>query len=97
MVVSVRNIVTIESARNDVVVRLNNGAGKFTVRGSIVRCVERLPPDLFFLISRGYLVNLLHVAKVDASMRNIRLTMKDDREISMSRKQSIRFRRQLAL
>ena len=96
-VTRVRDIVSVEVAKNDVTIKLSNGDGAYVVRGSIRKCMERLPGDLFFMACRGCLVNLLQVAKVDAAARNILLQLKDGREIAMSRKQSIRFRRELAL
>lgn len=92
-VVRVQDILTIQSNKNDVIISLNDGP--ILVRGSITKCMDRLPTDFFFLASRGCLVNLLQVDKVDAAARNIRLAMKDGREIMMSRKQSVRFRKEL--
>jgi DNA-binding LytR/AlgR family response regulator len=96
--VRVGDIVSIEVSGNDMTITLSNeGDGAVVVRGSLVRCLRKLPAELFFRAGRNCAVNLLQVARVDAAARQIALRMKNGREILMSRKQSLLFGRQFAL
>src|SRR4029077_19257678 len=93
----VGDIVSIDVSGNNMTIRLGNGDGAVMVRGSLERCLRKLPAELFFRASRSCVVNLGQVAKVDAAARQIVLRMRDDREVVMSRKQSLVFGRQFVL
>ena len=93
----VGDIVTIDVSKNDMTVKLSGDDGAVVVRGSLDRCLRKLPAEMFFRASRSCVVNLLQVARVDAAARNIVLRMKNGREITMSRKQSLLFGRRFVL
>lgn len=92
----VGDIVTIDVSKNDMTVKLSDDQ-EVTVRGSLDRCLRKLPAEMFFRASRSCVVNLLQVARVDAASRQILLRMKNGREVVMSRKQSVVFGRQFVL
>jgi DNA-binding LytR/AlgR family response regulator len=96
-VVRVGDIVTIDVAGNNMTVKLSGDEAAVVVRGSLVRCLQKLPAELFFRAGRDCVVNLGQVARVDAAARNIVLRMKGGREVVMSRKQSLVFGRQFVL
>jgi DNA-binding LytR/AlgR family response regulator len=91
----VGDIVTIDAAANDMIVKLAMG-DEVTIRGPLNRCLEKLP-EFFFKAERGCAVNLQQVGRVDASKRNILLVMKNGREVRMSRTQSKLFGRRFTL
>src|SRR4029077_8195789 len=93
----VGDIMTIDVSGNNMTVKLSNEDGTVAVRGSLSRCLRKLPADLFFRVGRNCAVNLLQVARVDAAARQIVLRMKDGREIIVSRKQSLLLGRRFAL
>jgi DNA-binding LytR/AlgR family response regulator len=93
----VGDIVSIDVSGNNMTVRLSNEEGAVVVRGSLERCLQKLPADLFFRASRNCAVNLGQVARVDAAARNIALRMKNGREVVVSRKQSLLFGRRFTL
>ena len=91
------DIVTIDVSQNNMTVKLSSDDATVMIRGSLDRCLRKLPAEMFFRASRSCVVNLLQVAKVDAAARNIVLRMRDGREVMMSRKQSRLFGRQFVL
>jgi DNA-binding LytR/AlgR family response regulator len=93
----VGDIVTIDVSGNDMTIKLSNEDAPVVVRGSLKRCLEKLPADLFFMAGRSCAVNLGQVARVDAATRNIVLRMRNGREVVMSRKRSLVFGRQFVL
>lgn len=65
---------------------------------SLASLEARLDPGLFFRASRGVLVNLRHVARVDPSVgEGYTLTLKGGAEIEVSRRQARAFRDRLGL
>jgi DNA-binding LytR/AlgR family response regulator len=92
----VGDIVTIDVSGNNMTVKLSNNDAA-VVRGSLKRCLERLPAEMFFRAGRSCVVNLAQVASVDAASRQIALRMRNGREIVISRKQSLLFGRQFVL
>ena len=93
----VGDIVSIDVSGNNMTVKLSNEDGAVVVRGSLKRCLRKLPAEVFFQAGRNCVVNLLQVARVDAAARQIVLRMKDGREIVVSRKQSLLLGRRFAL
>src|SRR4029077_19692449 len=85
----VGDIVTIDVSKNDMTIKLSGDDVAGGVRGSLERCLRKVPAELFFRASRSCAVNLLQVARVDAAARQIVLRMKDGREIIVSWKQSL--------
>jgi len=96
-VARVGDIVTIDVSKNDMTIKLSGDDVAVVVRGSLERCLRKLPAELFFRACRNCVVNLGQVARVDAAARQIVLRMKNGREIVMSRKQSLLFGRQFVL
>lgn len=65
---------------------------------SLASLEARLDPALFFRASRGVLVNLRHVVRVDPSVgEGYTLTLKCGAEVEVSRRQARAFRERLAL
>jgi len=95
--VRVGDIVSIDVSGNNMTIRLSNEDRAVVIRGSLRRCLRKLPAELFFQAYRSCVVNLGQVAKVDAAARQIALRMRDGREIVMSRKQSLLLGRRFAL
>lgn len=93
--VRVGNISTIEADKNDIVVH-SNGAEPLTMRGSLSHCKRRLPSQ-FFCASRGCLVNLAEVSRVNMASRVFILTMRDGQTVQASRLQSRAFRKAFSL
>jgi DNA-binding LytR/AlgR family response regulator len=65
-------------------------------RASLAHCEKRFPPN-FFRAGRNTMVNVAAVAKLNTATRNIGLIMKDGTRVTMSRIQSLLFRKQLLL
>jgi DNA-binding LytR/AlgR family response regulator len=96
--VRVGDIVTIDVSGNNMTVKLSNDEdGAVVVRGSLSRCLRKLPAELFFRAGRDCVVNLGQVARVDAAARQIVLRMRNGREVVVSRKQSLLLGRWFAL
>ena len=95
-IVKLADIVSLKVSQNDISAHLTDQT-TIVVRGSLVKTMKKLPPEMFFSIGRDCVVNLTHVTKVDASTRNIMLKLKDGRDVTVSRQQSKVFRRQYSL
>jgi DNA-binding LytR/AlgR family response regulator len=94
-IVRVGDISLIKVEGNDATL-WRNGGEPVTTRCSLAHCKERLP-EQFFVAGRNCMVNLAEVAKVNMGARTFVLTMKDGIEVTMSRVQSVLFRKQLSL
>lgn len=71
---------------------LGDGTG-LTVNGTLKSVLQRLDPDLFFPANRTHAINLDHVAKVDDGAVGLTITMTNNLQLELSRRQSIEFRR----
>lgn len=72
--------------------------GKAMLGRSLATLEERLDPALFFRANRNTLVNLRLVQSIDLSVGDgFTLTMKDDAEVEVSRRQARELRERLAL
>lgn len=89
----VRSIVSLEQDTNYCKFTLNNGQ-KLNVRGALHGWEEKLPDSLFFRANRESIINMGHVKHMRAyDHKRYSLTMVGDKEIVMSRHQSVLFRR----
>ena len=91
-VVGTEDISLLEAHRKFTLVHLPDG--KFLVRRSLKECERRLENSTFFRASRGCIVNLGHVKQSrfleDGSLIFI---LRDGKEVVLSRRQSILFRK----
>ena len=94
-IVRVGDISLIKVNGNDVTL-WRNGGEPVTTRCSLAHCKQRLP-EQFFAAGRNYMVNLAEVVKVDMATRTFVLTMKDGTQVTVSRLQSLLFRKQFSL
>jgi len=94
-IVRVGEISTIEVHGNYLSVKKFDGE-MIGGRASLAHCERRFPSN-FFRTGRNTMVNVAHVAKLNMATRNIGLTMKDGTRVTMSRIQSVLFRKQLLL
>jgi two-component system LytT family response regulator len=95
-VVRVREIIMLEGSGNYTIVHLPEG--RITIRKLIGRCGEALDGSLFFRADRSCVVNLNFVRKVEmADAKRFLFTMANGREVIVSRKRSVAFRREKAL
>ena len=96
LLVRVSDIVAIEADGNYVTITLIDT--KLTSHGTLHHCEEKLDPSTFFRAGRSCLVNLGQVKKVNmANPKQFMLTMQNDKEILVSRKQSVCLRQQKLL
>jgi DNA-binding LytR/AlgR family response regulator len=90
--VGIEDISLLEAHRKFTLVHLPDG--KFLVRGSLKDCERRLDSFAFFRASRGCIVNLSHVKQTrsleDGSLIFI---LGDGKEVVLSRRQSVLFRK----
>jgi len=88
--VGTEDISLLEAHRKFTLVHLPDG--KFLVRRSLKECERRLDSSTFFRASRGCIVNLGHVTQSrlleDGSLI---FTLRDGKEIVLSRRQSVLF------
>jgi DNA-binding LytR/AlgR family response regulator len=95
--VRVLDIVFLEASQNYTNVYLANGK-KVSVRKPISECEDELDPAIFVRTGRSCLVNLNFVKNVEmADAKRLMFVIRDDRHIVLSRKQSIRFRKEKSL
>jgi two-component system LytT family response regulator len=95
-VVRVGEIIMLEASGNDTVVHL--ASGKIMIRKLIGKCEAALDGSLFFRADRSCVVNLNFVRKVEmADAKRFMFTMANGREVIVSRKRSVAFRRAKAL
>jgi two-component system, LytTR family, response regulator len=91
-VVGTEDISLLEAHRKFTLVHLSDG--KFLVRRSLKDCERRLDSSIFFRASSGCIVNLSHVKQSrfleDGSLIFI---LRDGKEVVLSRRQSVLFRR----
>jgi two-component system LytT family response regulator len=94
--VRVGEIIILEASGNDTIVHLPEG--KITIRKGIGRCGEALDGSLFFRAGRSCVVNLNFVRKVEmADAKRFMFVMANGREVIVSRKRSVAFRREKGL
>jgi two-component system LytT family response regulator len=92
-IIRTADIVAIEADGNYVIVDFLGG--KMCIRRTLNHCEEKLDPSIFLRTGRSCLANLTHVKRVSmASPRQFMFTMANDKEIIVSRKQSLWLRRE---
>jgi two-component system, LytTR family, response regulator len=95
-VVRVGEIIMLEASGNDTIVHL--ASGKISIRKLIGKCEEALDGSLFFRADRSCVVNLNFVRKVGmADAKRFMFVMANGREVIVSRKRSVVFRREKSL
>jgi two-component system LytT family response regulator len=95
-VVRVREIEMLEANGNDTMIYL--GDRKILMRRLIGRCERELDGLIFFRAGRSCIVNLNFVRKVEmADAKRFMFVMANGREVIVSRKRSVAFRREKAL
>ncbi len=90
--VGTEDISLLEAHRKFTLVHLPDG--KFLVRRSLKDCERRLDSSTFFRASRGCIVNLSHVKRPRLlGDEPLIFLLKDGREVVLSRRQSVLFRK----
>lgn len=93
----IRNIVYLEQGGNYCTFTIGNGK-KLNIRGSLHQFETKLPDSLFFRTSRECIINMSYVKQMQAyDAKRYSMTMEDDKEIVLSRKQSVLFRKTKSL
>jgi DNA-binding LytR/AlgR family response regulator len=93
-VIRVEEIVRVVAVRNNMIVTARGE--DITVRGSLVKLVERLPKQ-FISLGMSCVINMGHVSKVNALQRNLSFVMKDGSAHEVSRLRSRAIRKELSL
>ena len=90
--VGTEDISLLEAHRKFTLVHLPDG--KFLIRRSLKECERRLDRSTFFRASRGCIVNLSQVKQSRLSKdRGLIFLLKDGKEVVLSRRQSVLFRK----
>jgi two-component system, LytTR family, response regulator len=90
--VGTEDISLLEAHRKFTLVHLPDG--KFLVRRSLKDCERRLDSSTFFRASENCIVNLGHVTQSRSrDDRSLIFTLRDGKEIVLSRRQSVLFRK----
>jgi two-component system LytT family response regulator len=93
----VSDIIMLESSENYTNVYLVNG-NRVMIRKSLSECEGALDASIFIRTGRSCIVNLNFVKKVEAAdAKRLAFILRDDKHVVLSRKQSIRFRREKSL
>jgi two-component system LytT family response regulator len=101
-VVRVSDIMFLEADGNYTNIYLTNGS-KITIRKPVSQCENELDASIFFRTSRTFIVNLNFVKKVEMAdaKRFMFIIRKDDirdeKRVILSRKQSLKLRRERSL
>jgi two-component system, LytTR family, response regulator len=91
-IVRIEDISLLEACRNFTLVHFPHG--KLLIRRSLKDCERRLDSSIFFRASRGCIVNLSHVKQPRLlEDESIFFLLKDGREVVLSRRQSVLFRK----
>ena len=85
------DISLLEACRNKTLVHFPDG--KLLIRRSLSDCELRLDRSIFFRASRRYIVNLSRVKRLHVAEGGLVFLFKDGRDVSLSRRQRIIFRR----
>lgn len=89
--VELKNILYFESCKNYVSVHFDNKQAY--LKRSLNAIEQRLPEDLFLRANRGFIVNIQHIKHIDEWFDGgYLLTMKDGKEIKLSRSQASRLK-----
>jgi two-component system, LytTR family, response regulator len=67
--------------------------GKLLIRRSLADCERRLDSSVFFRASRGCIVNLSHVKQSQLSKDGLIFILRDGKEVVLSGRQSVLFRK----
>jgi two-component system LytT family response regulator len=92
VLIRIKDIHALEASEAYKRIILGDGTS-LTVNGTLKSVLQRLVPDLFFPANRTHAINLDHVAKVDDGAVGLTITMTNNLQLELSRRQSIDFRR----
>jgi DNA-binding LytR/AlgR family response regulator len=94
----VRDIVCLKPARPGNMTELTIANGrKLTIRKAMTHIIPRLP-SFFFLVRRGWVINLYHVRDMQPfSRRAVNVTLSDFSEVLISRQQLLELGREWGL
>ena len=91
-IVRIEDISLLEAHQNFTIAHLPNG--KVLIRRSLADCERRLDSSMFFRASRDCIVNLSQVKQSRLSKdRGLIFLLKDGKEVVLSRRQSVLFRK----
>ena len=94
--VRVADISLLESEGN--YTRLHFGGEKPSIPRSLAALEQQLDPAMFFRAGRSQIVNLKWIDRVETAVAgNLLVTLRDGKEVELSRRQSLRFRETLGL
>lgn len=94
--ISLKSIRYFESCKNYVRVFFDNK--KAFIKKPLSSIEERLPPQYFFKVSRQHIVNLFEIAAIDESISDgYDITMSDQQQISVSRRNASELKKRLSL
>jgi two-component system, LytTR family, response regulator len=85
------DISLLEACQNKTLVHFPDG--KLLIRRSLSDCERKLDRLIFFRASRRCIVNLSHVKRLHVEEGGLVFLFKDGREVALSRRQSIIFRK----
>jgi two-component system, LytTR family, response regulator len=85
------DISLLEAYRNKTLVHFPHG--KILIRRSLSDCERRLDRSIFFRASRHYIFNISHVKRLYVEEGSLVFLFKDGRDVAVSRRQGIIFRK----
>jgi two-component system, LytTR family, response regulator len=89
--VGTEDISLLEACRSFTLVHVPDG--KLLIRRSLADCERRLDSSVFFRASRGCIVNLSHVKQSQLSKDGLIFILRDGKEVVLSGRQSVLFRK----
>lgn len=95
--VRITDILSLEADGNYTQIHLTD-ATTILIRSAFHKCEHQLDPSMFFRTGRDCVVNLTHVKEVRIfDQKRYVFIMSDDREVILSRQNSLRLRREKSL
>ena len=87
----IEDVSLLEACQNKTLVHFPDG--KLTIRRSLGDCERRLDGSIFFRASRRCIVNLSHVKRLHSTGGGLVFLLKNGRQVALSRRQGIIFRK----
>jgi two-component system LytT family response regulator len=87
----IADVSLLEACRNKTLVHFPDG--KLLIRRSLSDCERRLDRSIFFRASRRYIVNLSHVKGLHDAEAGLVFLLKNGRNLTLSRRQGVIFRK----
>jgi two-component system LytT family response regulator len=91
VIVRIEDISLLEAQQNFTLAHFPNG--KVLIRRSLANCERRLDSSMFFRASRDCIVNLSQVKQSRLSKDGLIFILRDGKEVVLSRRQSVLFRK----